>query len=244
MCGRFVQAQPLHELSTFLSAAVDEATNTLPPRFNIAPSAIVTALTDLDDTRRLVPHIWGLIPSWAKDPAIGLKLSNARAETVWEKPSFRSSIRSSRVVVPIDGFYEWSPAQAGGPRGINGKPLKEPHYFTRRDGSPLLLAAISSTWRNPLEPADERRTVCLLTTGANATMAPIHHRMPVILERNELEHWLTASSEDAQDELDYLLRPCTENVLQERTVSTEVNNARNEGAHLLAEVDDTPTTLF
>ncbi len=106
------------------------------------------------------------------------------------------------------------------------------------------MAGISSQWQNPLDRSDQRSTVCLLTTSANTTMKPIHHRMPVILETDDIEHWLTASKQDAEAELSELLRPCADHVLQERVVSTDVNNARNEGEHLLDEVDDTPSTLF
>ena len=244
MCGRFVQARPSHELAAVLDAVIEENVHLSGARFNIAPSATITILNERNEQRVLGSSIWGLIPSWAKDPSIGQKLSNARSETVWEKPSFRSSIRSSRVVVPVDGFYEWSPARKDGPRGSSGRPLKEPHYFSRQDGETMLLAGISARWQNPLDPTDERSTVCLLTTSANATMAPIHHRMPVILQVDDVEHWLTASKEDSQDELTELLRPCPDDVLHERIVSTEVNNARNEGEHLLNAIDDTPSTLF
>jgi putative SOS response-associated peptidase YedK len=244
MCGRFVQARPPHELAVFLDAVVDDTVSSSPARFNIAPSASVTVLDEVNERRVLASSIWGLIPSWAKDPSIGQKLSNARSETVWEKPSFKSAIRSSRVIVPVEGFYEWSPARKDGPRGSSGRPLKEPHYFSRQDGEPMLLAGISSRWQNPLDGSDQRSTVCLLTTSANKTMEPIHHRMPVILKTDDIEHWLTATKEDAETELSELLRPCADHVLHERVVSTDVNNARNEGVHLLDEVDDTPSTLF
>ena len=244
MCGRFVQAQPHHELASILDAVLDAVVDLPPARFNIAPSSQVAMLVDKGEQRMLTSATWGLIPSWAKDPSIGQKLSNARAETVWEKPSFRSAIRSSRVVVPVDGFYEWSPARADGPKAANGKPAKEPHYFSRRDGSTMLLAGISSQWRDPNNPSDQRSTVCLLTTAANETMEPIHHRMPVILENVDIEHWLTADENDAEEELQTLLAPAGNDVLHQRIVNIAVNNARNEGQHLLDEVDETPTTLF
>jgi putative SOS response-associated peptidase YedK len=244
MCGRFVQSRPSHELVSVLHAVIDDSVRLSGSRFNIAPSAVVTTLSERNEQRILGSSIWGLIPSWAKDPTIGQKLSNARSETVWEKPSFRSAIRSSRVVVPVDGFYEWSPARKDGPRGASGRPLKEPHYFSRQDGATMLLAGISAQWQNPFDASDQRSTMCLLTTAANGTMAPIHHRMPVILHAADIEHWLNASKEDSQDELAGLLRPCPDDVLHERIVSTEVNNARNEGEHLLNAIDDTPSTLF
>ena len=243
MCGRFVQADSLHQLSTLLDATFGVLS---PPeaRYNIAPAAYVVALCDRSEHLTLAQFEWGLIPSWSKDPSIGQRLTNARAETVWEKPSFQTSIRSSRVVVPADGFFEWSPARRDGPRGRNDKPVREPHYFTRGDGQPLLLGGISSAWRNPLDADDIRQTLCLLTTAANATMQPIHHRMPVIIEANGVEQWLLTSEHDARDALDHSLSPASEDVLVEHVVSTEVNNSRNEGKHLIARVDESPTTLF
>ena len=244
MCGRFVQARPSHELASLFDASIDDNSTEPAARFNIAPSANVIVLEERHEERILTSSLWGLIPSWAKDPSIGQKLSNARSETVWEKPSFRSAIRSSRVIVPVDGFFEWSPARKDGPRGSTGRPLKEPHFFSRRDGESMLLAGISSRWQNPLDASDQRSTMCLLTTSANRTMSPVHHRMPVVLETEDVEHWLTATKEDSEAELSALLRPCADHVLHQRVVSTEINNARNEGAHLLNEIDNGPSTLF
>ena len=238
-----MQAGSLEQLSTLLDVAFDELS---PPeaRYNIAPAAQVVALCDRHEQLTLAQFEWGLIPSWSKDPLIAHRLTNARAETVWEKPSFRSSIRSGRVVVPADGFFEWSPARSDGPRDRNGKPVKEPHYFTRGDGQPMLLCGISSVWRNPMNVAEIRQTLCLLTTAANATMQPIHHRMPVILELNDLEPWLVTSERDAREALHHFLRPASEGVLVEHVVNTEVNNSRNDGKHLIAPADESPTTLF
>ncbi|MEG3598942.1 MAG: SOS response-associated peptidase [Actinomycetota bacterium] len=243
MCGRFVQADSLKQLSTLLDVTHDELS---PPeaRYNIAPAAQVVALCDRDERVTLAKFEWGLIPSWSKDPSVGQRLTNARAETVWEKPSFRSSIRSSRVVVPADGFFEWSPARRDGPRGRNGRPVKEPHYFTRGDGQPMLLGGISSEWTNPMDADDIRQTLCLLTTAANTTMQAIHHRMPVIIESNDVEQWLTTPERDAHEALDHVLSPASDDVLVEHVVSAEVNNSRNEGEHLIAAVDEGPTTLF
>ena len=243
MCGRFVQADSLQQLSTLLDVTHDEL-SPLEARYNIAPAAQVVALCDRDERVTLAKFEWGLIPSWSKDPSVGQRLTNARAETVWEKPSFRSSIRLSRVVVPADGFFEWSPARRDGPRGRNGRPVKEPHYFTRGDGQPMLLGGISSEWINPMDADDIRQTLCLLTTAANTTMQAIHHRMPVIIESNDVEQWLTTPERDAREALDHVLRPASEDVLVEHVVSTEVNNSRNEGEHLIAAADESPNTLF
>jgi putative SOS response-associated peptidase YedK len=147
-------------------------------------------------------------------------------------------------VVPVDGFFEWSPARQDGPKNPNGKPAKEPHYFSRRDGTTMLLAGIASHWRDPIDPSSQRSTVCLLTTVANETMEPIHHRMPVIVEEIDVDQWLTADNNDAKEELQRLFAPAGNDVIQQRVVNISVNNARNEGKHLLDQVDETPTTLF
>ena len=108
----------------------------------------------------------------------------------------------------------------------------------------MLLGGISSVWSHPTDDDDIRQTLCLLTTAANTTMQPIHHRMPVILESGDVEHWLTTSERDAREALDHLLSPPSEDVLVEHVVSTEVNNSRNEGKHLIAAADERPATLF
>ena len=243
MCGRFVQADSLQQLSTLFDVTLDEL-SAPEARYNIAPAADVVALCDRNEHLTLARFGWGLIPSWSKDPSIAQRLTNARVETVWEKPSFRSAIRSSRVVVPADGFFEWSPARRDGPRAKNGRPVKEPHYFTRGDGQPMLLGAISTLWSNPRDADDIRQTLCLLTTAANTTMQPIHHRMPVIIESDDVEQWLTTSEGSAREALDHVLSPASEDVLVEHVVSTEVNKSRNEGKHLISAADESPTTLF
>ena len=108
----------------------------------------------------------------------------------------------------------------------------------------MLLGGISSEWINPMDADDIRQTLCLLTTAANTTMQAIHHRMPVIIESNDVEQWLTTPERDAREALDHVLRPASEDVLVEHVVSAEVNNSRNEGEHLIAAADESPTTLF
>jgi putative SOS response-associated peptidase YedK len=249
MCGRVVQAMPMGRLAELMGAVPDpDATDAdAAPRWNIAPSADLTTLTTTADGRRvLVRSRWGLVPHWAKDPSIGARLTNARSETAWEKPSFRDAMRRGRCVVPVDGFYEWAPATPDGPRTAAGRPAKRPHLFTAVDGGPLLVAAIASTWRDTSRPDGERlSTVCLLTTSANATMAPIHDRMPVLLDPAEAERWLDTPAADARDMLDGLLDPAPDALLVEHEVSIAVNDARRDGPELVEPVADTePGTLF
>ena len=233
-------------LAEILDAVVD-CDDDAPPRWNIAPSADLTTL-DVDESGRriLTRRRWGLVPHWADDPSIGARLANARSETAWDKPSFRDAMRRGRCIVPVDGFYEWAPASPDGPRTPTGRPAKRPHLFRSADGAPLLLAAIGSRWRDSTRPDGLRlSTVCLLTTDANATMAPIHDRMPVILDPDDVEAWLDAPAAEAREILGGLLAPAAADRLVEHPVSIAVNDARREGADLIEQVDDPgPRTLF
>jgi putative SOS response-associated peptidase YedK len=233
-------------LAELLGADIDIADDA-PPRWNVAPSADLTTMRlDADGRRVLGRSRWGLIPHWASDPSIAARLSNARSETAWDKPSFRDAMRRGRCIVPVDGFYELAPATPDGPRTAAGRPAKRPHLFRSAEGAPLLLAAISSRWRDTSRPDGQRlSTVCLLTTGANATMATIHDRMPVILDPDEARLWLDVAPDDAREVLDGLLDPAPEGLLVEHEVAIGVNDARREGPDLVEPVADTgPGTLF
>lgn len=242
MCGRVVQTTPVDELASMLGVdAVDQSARDLPPRRNIAPSADLVVLDQPDGAPTVTTARWGLIPHWAKDPSIGARLSNARSDTVWERPSFRDAIRRHRCLIPVDGFYEWAPASPDGPRNSAGRPVKRPHLFRRSDDNPILIAGIASERQ---ESAGRLLTVCLLTTEANELMSPIHDRMPVIIESEMVDVWLHADRSEARELLDHLLAPAPTDVLTEYEVSAEVNNAQHEGPHLTEPVDEVPTTLF
>ena len=233
-------------LAEILGAAVDPDDDPH-PRWNIAPSSDLTTLElDGDGRRILTRRRWGLVPHWANDPSIGSRLANARSETAWDKPSFRDAMRRGRCIVPIDGFYEWAPATPDGPRTSSGRPAKRPHLFRSANGSPLLLVAIGTRWRDSSRPDGLRlSTVCLLTTDANATMAPIHDRMPVIVDPADVDAWLDAPPGEAREMLDGLLAPAPADRLVEHEVSIAVNDARREGPDLIEQVSDPgPGTLF
>ncbi|MDA2944921.1 MAG: SOS response-associated peptidase [Actinomycetota bacterium] len=244
MCGRVVQTTPIDELAQILNVgSIDESIGQFMPKRNIAPSAdLVIEETDGAENV-LTRRRWGLVPHWANDPTIGAKLSNARSETVWDRPSFRDAVRRRRCIVPVDGFYEWAPASPDGPTTAAGRPAKRPHLFKAADGSPLLLAGIAADWHHN-DGGGSLRTVCLLTTSANQVMAPIHDRMPVVVSRSMTEVWLHAEPREARDLLDHLLRPAPDDELVEHEVSTAVNDARNESADLTDPVDTTPNTLW
>lgn len=217
MCGRFVATASSAAVAAAFDAAPADVE--LPPRYNVAPTNPVYGVVAVrGGGRRLEVYRWGLVPSWAKDRSIGSRLINARAETVAEKPSFRRSFASRRLLVPMDGFYEWM-------RPPSGRGPKQPVFVHRADGAPLAAAGLWSAWRDP-ERADEDEawlhTCALVTTSANALMAPVHDRMPVVLERGDWDEWLDPSNDDVAG-LEQLLRPAADGVLDRYAVGTEVN---------------------
>ena len=218
MCGRFTLRTPAHRLAE--AFGVSELPN-LAARYNIAPTQGVAAVRCSDDgARRLAMLRWGLIPSWAREAAIGSRLINARAESVAEKPSFRSAFRKRRCLIAADGFYEWQKV-AGGP--------KQPWLIGRADGEVFAFAGLWESWRDPqgdLLAGTAIETCTIITTDANALVAPIHHRMPVILAPDAWKTWL--DPETGADDLQTLLRPCPADQMATHRVSRIVNNARNE----------------
>lgn len=213
----------------------------LEPNFNVAPANDVYAVIDRPDgERQLTTFRWGLVPSWAKDVKIGSKMINARAETIAEKPAFKGLFRKHRLIVPMDGFYEWRQG-AGTPTSAltkAGKPVKTPMFIHRRDNEPLAVAGLWAAWRDPSLPVDADtgepvwlHTCTVITTAANDTMAPVHDRMPVLLPRRAWSAWLDPANQDMAD-LQRLLIPAPNDLLTMHEVSTMVNNVRNKGAEL------------
>ena len=213
MCGRFTLRTDLRHLEkTFQFDGGPD----LSPRFNIAPTQNVAAirLNQETDQRELVFLRWGLIPSWAEDAKIGNRLINARAETVAEKPAFRSAFTKRRCLVVADGFYEW--------QKVDG--TKQPYFIHRQDNEPFAFAGLWESWKSE---GEEIQSCTLITTTANALMEPIHDRMPVILSTEEYPIWLDAEFKD-KESLKDLLRPCDPDLLEAYPVTTLVNNPRNE----------------
>ena len=169
MCGRYTQtlAGPIL-LSRF---RLEETVLDLKPRYNIAPGQ-EAAVVVREETTTLAAMRWGLVPSWAKEPAIGNRMINARAETITEKPSFKRLIERRRCLVPADGFYEWRREAKG----------KVPMRFILKSREPFAFAGLWDRWRNP--EGAELRTFTIITTAANELMRPVHDRMPVILARD------------------------------------------------------------
>lgn len=223
MCGRYVSSTPPDELARYFGAAL--ATEQLVgPDFNVAPTRQVLTVVEDGDARTLGLSRWGLIPFWAKDATIGNKMINARAETVATKNAFRSAFARKRCIVPADGFYEWTKEA--------GQKVKQPWFIHRPDGEPFAFAGLWETWRGPDRDQEPVRTCTIITGAANETMSRIHDRMPVILPPSAWDTWLDPAVQDT-DLLGRFLVPAPPELITFHAVSTEVNNARNQGAHLL-----------
>lgn len=183
MCGRFTLFEPDKILAREFGVSDFPPGS---PRYNIAPSQPVAAVraAPAGTGRELALLRWCLIPSWSKDPATGNRLINARAETAREKPSFRNAFRRHRCLIPANGFYEWQRRERG----------KQPYFVRMRDGRLFAFAGLWDRWENPGKDVIE--TCTILTTTANAILAPIHDRMPVILPAGEYDRWLDPSLKD------------------------------------------------
>lgn len=220
MCGRFVlTADPSIIQTTFNLSSVPED---LTPRYNVAPTQAVPVITN-DDPRALVFHRWGLIPSWAKDKSTGSKMINARAESVDEKPSFRTAFKRRRCLIPADGFYEWRQSE-------NDK-TKVPIFIHLKGRKIFAFAGLWEIWRSP--QGEEVRSCTILTTDANSFVSQIHTRMPVILSPADYDTWLSA---DQPEVLKALLKPFDPEQMDAYAVSRRVNSTSNEGAELIQPV--------
>ena len=228
MCGRFAStSSPAALAQTFDVDEISIETG-LPERYNVAPTSDVYAVTErAPGCRALRTLRWGLVPSWAKDPSIGARMINARSDTVATKPAYRSALARRRAIIPIDAFYEWQAR----PGTAAGKAPKQPWAIRRVDGQPMAAAGLWEVWRSPTDPDEILHTCAIVTTEPNEVTSPIHDRMPVLLDRWSWDRWLDPKSDP--DGLLELLVPFPATELEAWPVSTAVNHAANEGAHLL-----------
>jgi len=198
--------------------------SSITPRYNIAPSQSVAVIrADAQGLRSLDMLRWGLVPHWAKDPSIGNRLINARAETVAEKPAFRGALARRRCLVLASGFYEWGETPAG----------RSPYFVRSRTGDIMALAGLWERWESEDVPAFE--TCVILTTAANALLADVHERMPVILASDAQSGWLGA---DTVSESLALLRPAHPDSLAMWRVRRTVNNPKRDGPELIEPAPD------
>ncbi len=214
MCGRFtLTVDPAQLQETFPWISIPD---NLTPRYNIAPTQPVAVVPNTGENK-LDFFLWGLIPSWAKDPEIGNRLINARSETLAEKPSFRTAYRRRRCLVLADGFYEWQ-------LNPDGK-TKTPVFIRLKSGAPFAFAGLWEIWMHP--DGSEVRSTTIITTKPNQLMQPIHNRMPVILPPDTYEKWLDPS-EQGPESLNALLQPYSDTEMTAYLVSRLVNNPKND----------------
>ena len=236
MCGRFVVASAGSDLVGVLR--VDVESDDLPePAYNIAPTSRVAIVLDSaksePPTRRLEPARWGLVPGWAKDPKIGARAFNARAEELEDKPMFRKALEKRRAIVPASGYYEWKTTSDG----------KIPHYIHPADGSPLFFAGLYEWWKDPSKPedADDRwmLSFTILTRDSIGRLGSIHDRMPLFVDAAHADAWLDPTTGNVRDVLDAAIdaAPLVARTLDDHVVSRAVGNVRNNSPELIEPVD-------
>lgn len=222
MCGRFVQfSDPECYVSRYavdIPCVVDGA------RYNVAPTQAVLAIrTGADYRRALVPLRWGLVPHWSKGIDHRYSMINARAETVHQRPAYRDAFRRRRCLIPAEGFYEWRAMPDG----------KQPHLICREDRAPFTMAGLWERWQDPERPDQPALESCtIIVTEANALIAPLHERMPVILPDGAHETWLDPRLDD-RAALRALLRPLSPEDWTLFPVSRAVNSPRNNAPELI-----------
>ena len=229
MCGRFVQfSDPELYVSRY---AVDVPCEVDGPRYNVAPTQAVLAIrAEADGRRALVPLRWGLVPHWSKGIDARYSMINARAETVHQRPAYRDAFRRRRCLIPAEGFFEWQTQPDG----------KQPHLICRDDRAPFVMAGLWERWRDPAAPDGPTLESCtIIVTDANALIAPLHDRMPVILPDAAHADWLDPSLDD-RDALRALLRPLDPAGWTRFPVSRAVNNPRNQGPELIEPLAASP----
>ncbi|AUH40732.1 SOS response-associated peptidase [Streptomyces sp. CMB-StM0423] len=264
MCGRYAASRKPEDLVDLFEVEKWDPEETLAPDYNVAPTKNVYAVLerperDSDDprpVRQLRALRWGLVPSWAKNPDLGVKMINARAETVHEKPAYRRAFASRRCLLPADGYFEWLTFKGERQLEEQGKkkrPRKQPYFVTPADGSVFAMAGLFEFWRDKTLPDDDPRawwvTCTVVTTEAETTelaggsagesgphtLAEIHPRMPLMLPPDRWDAWLDPANKDPEA-LRELLTPPPAGLLRAFPVSTQVSDVRNNGADLVEEI--------
>jgi putative SOS response-associated peptidase YedK len=259
MCGRYASSRKPEDLVEEFEIDKVEVAEPLPPDYNVAPTKQVYAVLErapgsreeeaaaAEPERQLRTLRWGLVPFWAKDPAIGNKMINARMETVHEKPAYRRPFASRRCLLPADGYFEWYSADEQAGQGTSkskgGRQRKQPFFIHPADGSGIAMAGLYEIWRDPTRDEDDPArflwTCTVLTTTAVDEVGRIHDRMPLLVEPDRWQSWLDPRLSDVE-ELKRLLVPAAPGRLEAYPVSTEVNNVRNNGPRLVEPVDTEP----
>lgn len=227
MCHRFSRKKKPDEL--MLPFSVEQSIEAV-PCYNIAPSTkILTVVKDPTTAKNIFAlYKWGFVPSFARDPFFAGKMANARSETLHEKKSYKAAFKTQRCIIIVDGFYEWT---------SEGR-AKIPHYFRMKSGEAFGIAGLYDTWIFPRGSmkGQELHTCTLITTTPNSIVAPVHERMPAILNPVDYEQWLDGSTYD-EKQLLAMLKPYPAEMMDVCTVSTYVNNPKNQGEKCIEAVD-------
>ncbi|HET8960299.1 SOS response-associated peptidase [Nocardioides sp.] len=245
MCGRYASSRRPADLIEEFEVVVDRTPAPLEPDYNVAPTKEVYAVVERPPRpadgsegheppeRQLRVLRWGLVPSWAKDPAIGNRMINARMETVATKPAYRRAFASRRCLLPADGYFEWYPTEE---KTKAGKPRKQPFFIRPRDGGILAMAGLYEIWKDPTRDEDDperfRWSCTVLTTEAEDTLGRIHDRMPLMVEPDRWSSWLDPGV-SGKDDLLSLLVPAAPGRLEAFPVSRAVGNVKNNGPELV-----------
>lgn len=228
MCGRYTYYSSEDILKKFgLANSESEQTKlalNLPDNYNVSPGNDMPIIIRGAQEHRLEFANWGLVPSWSKDPETGLKLINARSESLLEKRMWVNLVKSKRCVVPARGFYEWKSTESG----------KQPYYITLKDSEIVSFAGLYDEWHD--DKGNLLVTYCIITTKPNKEMAYVHNRMPAILDKKTMDIWLEPTNFN-QDQIDQLLSPAPDGSLKITAVSKKVNNARNNSKDLIYPLD-------
>lgn len=222
MCGRYALFGPEESWKRFFG--IDDWPQ-FGDNYNIAPSLEVPVVRQSPAGERVAGLLrWGLVPNWSRDPAVGARLNNARGESLRDKPSFRDAWERRRCLVPASGFYEWH---------ADGR-IRQPYYISSRAGEPLALGGLWESWRTP--EGGLLRSFCVITTGPNAVMRPIHERMPVIVGARDWARWLDpgTGSVGVAD----LVEPCDPDWLAAWPVDRGVSRGASAGPGLIQPLAD------
>lgn len=217
MCGRYTITSAPEAIRALFRYA-DQPN--FPPRYNVAPTQPIPIVRLVEGKRQFALVRWGLLPSWVKDPKTFSLLINARGESVIDKPAFRAAMKRRRCLVPADGFYEW--------KAVGGR--KQPFYVCLKSGAPMAFAGLWECWTGP--NGEELETAAIVTTNANRLLAPIHSRMPVIVQPEAFDLWLNTGDVDARTAA-ALIHPAPESLLEAYEVSTAVNRTANDNPKLV-----------
>ncbi len=221
MCGRFAITTPPDAVRAYFD--YKEQPN-FPPRYNIAPTQPIPIIRMNAQAREFALVRWGLVPSWMKEIPLSNPMINARAETLLEKPSFKKAAARRRCLVPIDGYYEW--------KRTSGETAK-PYFIQKKDAGLLAVAGIWEHWQGA--DGSEIESAALITTAANETLSPIHHRMPAILDKAAQAQWLNVTDISAEQARQFL-QPADNTLLTAYRVTPAVNKVANDNAQLLEPV--------